>query len=107
MKLKLPLCPQCGAGARGTVERLSGVAEFDCEPGTDIDVQYSGRTNVWWDEQRTAYQNNDAEESADNLPLVCCAEGHEWPTAIDWSPASVPEAGTRTCTCPPPRNPAS
>ncbi len=40
MKLSIPFCPECGEPARGTVERLSGVAElrpqlwtgFDSEP---------------------------------------------------------------------------
>lgn len=91
MKLSVPLCPECGLPARGTVERLSGVAEFDREPGPDVDVEYSGRTDVWWDGQRTAYQREDAEESAENLPLVICREGHEWPTAIDWGNEPVPE----------------
>jgi hypothetical protein len=37
MKLHIPLCPTCGAPARGTVERLCGVAEFGKEPALDSD----------------------------------------------------------------------
>ena len=84
MKLHTPLCPECSEPAHGTVERLSGYAAFAGVPGTDSQVDYSGWTEIWWDEQRTVHQNDDAAEGPDNLPLVCCSNGHSWPTAIDW-----------------------
>lgn len=83
MKIHLPHCPECGDLAIGTVERLSGRAEV-IPLGDDGTTEYSGWTEVWWDEQRTAHQNEDSPESPDNLPLVCCEHGHEWPTRIDW-----------------------
>lgn len=82
MKLNIPFCPECGEPARGTVERLSGVATFDCEPtGRDQHVEYSSSTEIWWDEQKTVHQ----QVGSDNLPLVCCSGGHSWPTAIEWT----------------------
>jgi hypothetical protein len=84
MKLHKPTCPECGEPARGTVERLCGCAEFAGEPGPDTPVEYSGWTEIWWDEQRTVHQKKGAPEGPDNLPLVCCPNGHSWPTAIDW-----------------------
>ncbi len=83
MKIHRLLCPQCGEPAIGTVERLSGRAEFTpvADDGT---TEYSGWTEIWWEEQKTVYQHDEAPESADNLPLVICANGHNWPTPIDW-----------------------
>ncbi len=44
MKLETRACPECMAPARGTVERLAGVAEFtDQQHGS---VEYSGYTDV-------------------------------------------------------------
>ena len=82
MKIHQPTCPECGEAAVGTVERLMGRAEFTtvADDGT---TEYSGWTEIWWDEQRTVHQK-DAPKGPDNLPLVCCPNGHSWPTAIDW-----------------------
>ena len=82
MRLSDPLCPECGEPACGTVERLSGYAEFLGVPGTDDEIEYSGWTEIWWDEQRTVQQNENAPPGPDNLPLVCCANGHVWATGI-------------------------
>jgi hypothetical protein len=86
MKLHKPLCPDCGEPAHGTVERLAGYAQFVGEPGPETSVEYSGWTEIWWDEQHTVHQKDDRNvpEGPDNLPLVCCPNGHTWPTAIDW-----------------------
>jgi hypothetical protein len=84
MKLHNPNCPECGEPAHGTVERLTGYAQFASQPGPDVAIEYSGWTEIWWDEQRTIHQKDDAPEAPDNLPLVCCPNGHTWPTAIDW-----------------------
>ncbi len=83
MKLHKPHCPECGELAIGTLERLAGRAEFTpvADDGT---TEYSGWTEVWWDEQRTVHQKEVSPEGPDNLPLVCCPQGHTWPTAIDW-----------------------
>jgi hypothetical protein len=83
MKIHQPQCPECGELAIGTVERLSGRAEFT-PLRSDGTTEYSGWTEVWWDEQRTAHQDDTQPESPTNLPLVCCDNGHSWPTAIDW-----------------------
>ncbi len=83
MKLHTPFCPECGEPATGTFERLIGRADFDREPRPDGEVEYSGWTEVWWDEQRTMLENNDEPEGPDNRPLVCCHNGHIWPSVID------------------------
>ena len=83
MKLHKPLCPECGEPAHGTVERLSGYAQFT-PLKEDGSTEYSGWTEIWWDEQRTVHQKEDGPEGPDNLPLVVCPNGHDWPTAINW-----------------------
>ena len=60
MKLENPNCPECGEPAHGTLERLCGYAEFVGVPGPDAPVEYSGWTEIWWDEQRTVHQNDGA-----------------------------------------------
>ncbi len=84
MKVHQMLCPECGEPARGTVEPLSVVAEFAGEPQTGDDVEYSGSTEVWWDEQRTVHEEVNLADGPAKLPLVCCHNGHAWPTTIDW-----------------------
>jgi len=62
-------CPKCGKPARGILETLSGVAELHLnEDGT---IEYSGATEVFWDEQKTVL--NDAGQVA-----MLCRDGHEW-----------------------------
>ena len=63
------LCPECGEMARGTVETITGVAEFDA--ADDGTVTFSGYTHVWWEEQRTI------EDAGGNVRLVC-HNGHDW-----------------------------
>lgn len=84
MKLHTPMCPDCGEPAHGTLERLTGYAQFDGVPTTDNDVNWGGWTEIWWDEQRTGLQDDQQPEGPGNLPLVCCPNGHTWPTLIDW-----------------------
>jgi hypothetical protein len=55
MKLHTPMCPECGEPANGTLEHLTGRADFNGEPGPDVDVDYGGWTEIWWDEQRTSW----------------------------------------------------
>lgn len=82
MKLHVPNCPTCGLPARGTVERLIGVAVFGGEPEPDGEVEYFGETEICWDDQRTMLQRDSKPKGPDNLPLVCCENGHDWPTQI-------------------------
>ena len=84
MKLHEPLCPECGEPAKGTLEQLSGRADFNIDPGPGVDVDYGGWTEIWWDEQRTVLEHEDKPEGPENRPLVCCPNGHTWPTVIDW-----------------------
>jgi len=64
------ICPTCQAPARGTVERLTGVALLS-EPDADGRVEYTGWTDVWWDEQRSVT------DKRGRVRLICHA-GHEW-----------------------------
>ncbi len=86
MKLHNPNCPECGEPAHGTLERLTGYAQFADVPEPGKAVEYSGSTEIWWDEQKTVHQHDDptVPEAPDNLPLVVCHNGHTWPTVIDW-----------------------
>ena len=34
--------------------------------------------------QRTVLEHEDKPEGPENRPLVCCPNGHTWPTVIDW-----------------------
>jgi len=83
MRLHMPLCPECGKPANGTLERLTGRADFDGVPGPGTDVEHGGWTDIWWDDQRTALERDGEPEGPDNRPMVCCENGHVWPTAID------------------------
>ena len=62
-------CPECGEMARGTVETVAGVAEFDI--ADDGSVTYSGYTDIWWEEQQTV------EDEGGIIRLVCHC-GHDW-----------------------------
>ena len=66
-------CPECGEMARGTLETVTGVAEFDI--ADDGSVTYSGYTDVWWEEQHTV------EDEGGNVRLVCHC-GHDWSARI-------------------------
>ncbi len=85
MKLETRACPECMAPARGTVERLAGVAEFTEQRHGS--VEYSGYTDVWWDESETV------RDDAGRLQLIC-PSGHTW-----FSQVEEPEAtGTEPIT---------
>lgn len=51
-----------GVPIQGTIERLSGVAIVNGaernEDGT-LELDYSGDTDIWWDEQKTARHNDE------------------------------------------------
>jgi hypothetical protein len=70
MKFDKPKCPQCGAPPRGTIDRLQGCAELN-EPDENGEFEYSGSTEVWWDEQRSII------DMKGRVALIC-HEGHEW-----------------------------
>lgn len=63
-------CPTCQARARGTVERLTGVALLT-EPDEEGRVEYAGQTDVWWDEQQSVTDKR-------GRVRVICPAGHEW-----------------------------
>ena len=62
-------CPECGEMARGTLETVTGVAEFGV--AEDGSVTYSGYTAIDWDAQQTVVVDGG------NARLVC-QSGHEW-----------------------------
>jgi hypothetical protein len=78
-------CPECGEMPRGTLETLSGVAEFETQDGVRTDSKYhddpqrdatggfgySGNTEIFWDSQMT--------DDVDGRPLLVCWNGHDWP----------------------------
>lgn len=70
MKFATMNCPDCGEPARGTVETVSGAALLS-NPQLDGSVEYSGETDIWWDEQRTV------RDPMGRVQLVC-RNGHDW-----------------------------
>ena len=62
-------CPECGEMARGTVETVSGIAEFDASG--DGSVMYSGYTAIDWDAQETVVDEG-------GTARLVCPSGHEW-----------------------------
>ena len=67
---KIPVCPECGETARGTLERVEGVALVDEDPTTG-EVQYDGETKIDWNSQQTVER--------DGKPVwVCRCCGHDW-----------------------------
>jgi len=83
MKIHTSLCSKCGEPAYGTLEIIHGCACIG-EPDDDGVTDYTGYTDVWWDDQKTVLQFPDRDPGPDNLPLVCCRNGHTWPTQIEW-----------------------
>lgn len=84
MRLTPLLCPTCQAPARGTVERLAGVALFT-EPDEEGRVEYDGYTDVWWDGQETVTDRRG------RVQLICSA-GHEWWAKLEEYAYEVVEA---------------
>lgn len=84
MKLHIPNCPKCGEPARGTLELLIGRADLDPHADGGDAFEYSGWTEIFWNEQRTLHEKDHEPEGPDNRPLVCCVNEHTWATAIDW-----------------------
>ena len=65
----LPMCPECGEPARGTLEEVQAVALVypDAETGKPV---YAGETAVDWDSQQTVQR--------EGQPVWVCSCGHEW-----------------------------
>lgn len=61
-------CPDCGEDVSGTLEEIEGIAqiEYDGKGG----FQYSGQTDVLWDNQKTAKRNGE--------DVLMCPNEHEW-----------------------------
>ncbi len=69
MRFEPFFCPECGEMARGTLETITGVAEFVV--AADGSIEYTGYTNIWWDEQRTV-------TDAGGYVRLVCPNGHDW-----------------------------
>ncbi len=74
MKLETFKCPDCGEPPKGTVETLNGCAVLS--PGENGTFEYSGFTEIWWDEQRTEY------DEQERVHLIC-EKGHEWYSRVN------------------------
>lgn len=70
MTFDKPRCPKCGKPPEGTVDTLHGLARLT-EPDEDGSFEYSGTTDVWWDEQRTIRDKK-------GRVLLMCEDTHEW-----------------------------
>ena len=69
MRLKPTTCPECGDLARGTLERLAGIALLDAHK--DGTADYVGGTEIYWDEQRSV------RDKQGKITLIC-SNGHDW-----------------------------
>lgn len=79
MKFETMKCPECGKQASGTLETVTGRAEFD-EPDEDGNVEYSGETTVFWDGQLTV---TEIVENIEHATLLC-SNGHDWLSKVEW-----------------------
>lgn len=79
MKFGTMKCPECGKQASGTLETVTGRAEFD-EPDEDGNVEYSGETQIFWDRQMTVTEIKNEIEYA----TLLCHGGHEWQSTVTW-----------------------
>lgn len=68
--------------ARGTLETVAGVAEFELAADGSDEVEYTGYTDVWWDELHPLV------DEGGNVRLVC-PKGH------DWAAREAPETTSR------------
>lgn len=75
MKLLIPKCPTCGGPATGTIETVSGLALLTLPDENGV-CDYEGETKIWWDEQRTIYDDK-------GRAKLVCHQGHEWASAIE------------------------
>ena len=70
MRFDPPKCPECGEDPLGTLEDLTGRAEFSRQED-DGAYEYSGSTEVFWDGQMT---RTDEEGKV----ALLCENGHDW-----------------------------
>lgn len=63
-------CPKCGAAPEGTIDQLKGLAVLD-EPNEDGSFDYSGTTQVWWNDQCTITDKK-------GRVALMCENNHEW-----------------------------
>jgi len=71
MRFDPNVCPTCGGRARGTMETLPGLAEFDVND--DGSYEYGGYTEVFWDGQVTD------KDDEGRVTLICGTDdAHEW-----------------------------
>lgn len=86
MTFKTPKCQTKGCRQRAVaiIETVTVQAciEFDEDDKT---FDYAGESKVDWDSQR-------ATETSGGLVTVCCANGHEWRTRVDWGDEPAPAA---------------
>jgi len=71
MKFSQINCPECGARARGIIEKVMGCALLNSEDNDDGTVDYSGQTDVWWQEQIPIHDE-------EGRVTLICPEAHEW-----------------------------
>ena len=83
----LPIrCPECGQTAKGVIEEIIGCAEFTVNENDE--AEYTGHTEVWWDEQRT-------QKDSDGRVRLVCPVGHVWFAEETEEPVTLDEAGER------------
>lgn len=70
MKLQIPNCPECSEPARGTMEDMAGIAEFE-ESANPFIRNYSGWTDAFWEDSETRYNKKGEVE-------LICPNGHQW-----------------------------
>jgi hypothetical protein len=76
MQFKVLKCPVCNEIAKGTIETLKGCAQFD-PPDDEGKVNYSGYTEVFWDEQKTV-------TNLIAYAQLVCPAGHDWFSPVEW-----------------------
>lgn len=91
MRLDPNRCPECGDVARGTLETVTGVAEFTL--AADRSVEYTGYTDIWWDELKTV-----VDEGGGYVRLVC-PNGHDWAARSNEDPSRVQGADDTCLSC--------
>lgn len=75
MIFETPKCPYCGELAKGTIETLKGVARLSQQ--MDASFEYSGDTDIWWDEQKTVTDKK-------GRYLMICDFGHDWYSVVSF-----------------------
>jgi hypothetical protein len=71
MRFDPATCPECGEPARGTLDDITGCAQFS-DPDTKGNVEYAGDTEVFWDGQMTRKGNTEG------TVMLLDRAGHEW-----------------------------